>query len=139
MQPSRRLVEQVEGPAGALLHELAGELDPLGLAAAEGGRGLADLEIVEADGMERRELVPDLRHVLEELQSLLDVELQHFRDALPLELDLQSLAVETMPLADRAGHPHVGEEVHFQPVGAVPLARLAAAAFHVEAEAAWLV
>ena len=44
-----------------------------------------------------------------------------------------------MALADRAGHPDVGEEVHLQPVRAVALARLAAAAGVVEAEPARLV
>ena len=48
MQPGRRFVEQIEGPAGALLDQFAGELDPLGLAAGERGRRLAELHIVQS-------------------------------------------------------------------------------------------
>ena len=41
VEAGRRLVQEVEGPAGRPLRELAGELDPLRLAAREGGRALA--------------------------------------------------------------------------------------------------
>ena len=47
------LVEQVESATGGLLYELAGEFDPLGLAAGEGGRRLAELHVVEADIVKR--------------------------------------------------------------------------------------
>ena len=73
------------------------------------------------------------------LERLLHVHLQHVVDVLALEADLQRLAVEAPALADRARHPDVGEEVHLQPVRAVALARLAAAAGLVEAEPARLV
>ena len=43
VQAGGRLVEEVERPAGALLDQLAGELDPLGLAAGERGRGWPSL------------------------------------------------------------------------------------------------
>ena len=73
------------------------------------------------------------------LERLLHVHLQHVGDALALELHLQRLAVEAMALAHRAGDPDVGQEIHLQPVRAVALARLAAAAGDVEAEPARLV
>ena len=73
------------------------------------------------------------------LQRLLHVHLQHVGDRLALEPHLQRLAIEAMPFADGAGHPHVGQKIHLQPVRAVPFARLAAAAGHVEAEPARLV
>ena len=69
-----------------------------------------------------------LGDVGEVLERLLHVHFEHVADALALEADLQRLAVEALALADRAGHPDVGQEVHLQPVGAVPLAGLAAAA-----------
>ena len=75
----------------------------------------------------------------EMLQRLLHVHFQHVVDVLALEADLQRLAVEAPALADGARHPDVGEEIHLQPIGAVALARLAAAARLVEAEAARLV
>ncbi len=75
----------------------------------------------------------------EMLQRLLHVHFQHVVDALALEADLQRLAVEAVALAHGARHPDVGEEIHLQPVGAVALARFAAAARLVEAEPARLV
>jgi hypothetical protein len=42
VQPGRRLVEQVDGAAGAALAELGRQLDALRLAARERGRGLAE-------------------------------------------------------------------------------------------------
>ena len=61
-------------------------------------------------------------------QRLLDVHFQHFGDRLALVADLQGLVVEAMALADRASDPDVGQEVHFQLVGAVAFAGLAPAA-----------
>ena len=70
------------------------------------------------------------------LEGLLHVHVEHVADALALEADVQGLAAEPLALADRAGDPDVGEEVHLQPVRAVPLAGLAPASGDVEAEPA---
>ena len=139
VQAGGRLVQQVERPAGAPLDQFAGQLDPLGLAAGERGRGLAELHVVQAHVVQRLQLLADGGDVLEMPQRLLDVHFQHLGDRLALEADLQRLAVEAVPLAHRAGDPHVGQEVHLQLVRAVALAGLAAAAADVEAEAARLV
>ncbi len=56
-----------------------------------------------------------------------------------LELHLQRLAVVAAAVADVAGDVDVGQEVHLDLDQAVALARLAAAALDVEAEAAGLV
>ena len=117
-----------------ILDQFAGELHPLGLAAGERGRRLAELHVVEPHVVQRLELVVDGRDVLEVLQRLLNVHLQHLGDRLALVADLQRLAVEAVPLAHRAGDPNVGQKVHFQLVRAVALAGLAAAAADVEAE-----
>ena len=61
------------------------------------------------------------------LEGLLHVHVEHVADALALEPDVQGLAAEPLALADRAGHPDVGEEVHLQAVRAVALAGLAPA------------
>ena len=42
--------------------------------------------------------------------------------------------VVAVPFADRTGHPHVRQEIHFQPIRAVSFAGLAPSASHVEAE-----
>ena len=81
----------------------------------------------------------DLRHVLEELDRLLDRHLEHVGDALALEADLERLAVVALAVALLAGHVDVGQEVHLDLDLAVAAADLAAAALDVEAEAARLV
>src|SRR5262245_44914051 len=49
VETGRGLVEEVYGPAGRPLLQFRGELDPLRLAAGEGGRGLAEADIAEPD------------------------------------------------------------------------------------------
>ena len=69
VQAGRRLVEQVERPAGAFLDQFAGELHPLGLAAGERGRRLAEFHVIEPHVVQRLQLVLDGRDVLEVLQA----------------------------------------------------------------------
>ena len=57
VQAGGRLVEQVERPAGAFLDQFAGELHPLGLAAGERRRRLAELHVVEPHVVQRLQLV----------------------------------------------------------------------------------
>ena len=64
------LVEDVEGPPGRPPAELGRQLDPLGLAAGEGRRGLAESDVVEADVVEGLELLSDGRDGLEELEDI---------------------------------------------------------------------
>ena len=139
VEAGRRLVEQVHRAAGGFFHQLAGQLDALGFAAGERGRRLADLDVVEADRVERAELVMDRRDVLEVGQRFLHVHLEHLGDALFLVHHLQRFAIEAMAVADGARDPDVGQEIHFEAVRAVAFARFAAAALHVEAEPARLV
>ena len=75
-----RLVEDVEGVAGGDLRELGGELDPLGLAAGERRRRLAEADVVEADVVEGLQAPVDLRDVREELDRLVDRHLEHVGD-----------------------------------------------------------
>ena len=63
------------------------------------------------------------------------VMLEHVGDAQAAEPHLERLAVVALPLADLARHVDVGQEVHLDLHEAVALARLAAAALHVEREA----
>ena len=89
--------------------------------------------------MQGAQAAGDLRHVLEELDRLVDRHLQHVGDGLALEADLERLAVVALAVALLAGHVDVGQEVHLDLDLAVALAGLAAAALDVEAEAAGLV
>ena len=84
VQPGGRLVQQIERAAGAFLDQLAGQLDPLGFAAGKRRRRLAEFEIIEADVVQRLQLVPHVGNVFEMLERLLDIHLQHFGDVLAL-------------------------------------------------------
>ncbi len=89
--------------------------------------------------MQRLQAALDLGDVLEELERVLDRHLEHVRDRLALEAHLERLAVVALAVALLAGHVDVGQEVHLDLDLAVAAADLAAAALHVEAEAAGLV
>ena len=89
--------------------------------------------------MQRLQHRADFGDVREVFERLLHVHLEDVMDVLVLEAYLQRLAIEAVAFAHRTRHPHVGEEVHLQPIRPVPLARLAAAAGLVEAEAPRLV
>ena len=84
-------------------------------------------------------LVADRRDGLEELLGVLDRHVEHVGDAQALELHFERLAVVALAVALLAGDIDVGQEVHLDLDQPVALARLAAPALDVEAEAAGLV
>src|SRR3546814_18603290 len=84
--PYTTLFRSVAGGAAA---EFLGELDALRLAAAQGGRLLADLDIAEADLGEHRHLVADGGDGLEEFYRVFDRHVEHVGDRLALERHLQ--------------------------------------------------
>jgi hypothetical protein len=92
--------------------EFGDELDALGLAAAERGAGLAELEVAEAGVGEQLQWSGDAWLAGEELGSLGDAHAQHFADVPAVEVDLERGAVEAQALADFAGHARRGQEVH---------------------------
>src|SRR5262245_29013412 len=139
MEPRGRLIEDIERAARGPARQLAGQLYPLRLAARQRRRLLADMDIAEADALQRLELVADRGHGLEQLCRFLDRHVEHVGDRLVLELDLERLAVVALALAHVAGDVDVGQKVHLDLDHAVALAGLAAAALDVEGEAAWLV
>ena len=102
-------------------------------------RGLADLDVAEADLLQHLHLVTDRGHGLEELGGILDRHVEHVGDRFTLELHLQGLAIVARAMADVAGDIDVGQEMHLDLDQAVALAGFAAAALDVEGEAAGLV
>ena len=130
------LVQDIDGLAGGALGQLSGQLDPLCLAAGEGGGGLAQLHIAQAHLVEGLDLVVEPGQVLEEAQGLLHRHLQHLVDILALVADLQSLPVVALAFAHLAGNIDVGQEVHLDLDKAVARAGLTPAAPDIEGEAA---
>ena len=102
VQAGRRLVQDVDGAAGGALLQLGGQLDALGLAAGERGRGLAEPDVAEADVDERLQVPRDRREGREELGGLLDRHVEDVGDGLALEVDLERLAVVARAVADLA-------------------------------------
>ena len=76
--------------------------------------------------------------MLEEVGRLLDRHVEDLRDIPALVSDVESVRIETAPVADIAGDVDIGKEVHFDLDGPVALAVFAAAALHVEGEPARL-
>ena len=108
------------------------EFDPLGLAAAERGAGLPELEITESRVAQRFERPFDLREALEERDAFRDRQLQHLRDVPALVFDVERLAIETVPAARLAAHEGGRQEIHLQLDRARALALRAAALRAVE-------
>ena len=139
VEPGGRLVEDVEGLAGGPPRQLLGQLDALRLAAREGGRPLADMDVAEADALHRVELVADRRNRAEERHAFLHGHVKNIGDRFVLEQYFQRLSVVALALAHVALDVDVGQEVHFDLDDAVALAGFAAAALDVEREAPGLV
>ena len=136
VEPRRRLVQDVERPAGAAAGQLPGQLHPLRLAAAEGRRRLPQLHVPEAHVLQRAQLRRRGRHVLQQLEGLIHRQRQHVGDGRAAVGDFQRLPVVAAPLALPARHVDVRQEVHLDGEEPVPPARFAAPALHVEREAA---
>ncbi len=120
------------------LGQEAGELQALGLAAAEGGHGLAELDVVQPHLGDGRERAHDLAVLGEEAQRVGDGELQHVGDAeraaAALDGDLAQLGAEARALAVAAAQVDVAEELHLHMLEARAAAARAAAVAGVEAE-----
>lgn len=131
-----RLVEDIEGLAGAAASELSGELDALGFAAGESGGGLAELNIAETDFLNGFELRENSGDVGEEFNSFINRHVKNLGNIFPFVLDLEGFVVVAAAVASGAGDVDVGEEVHFDFVDTVALAGFAASALNIETEAA---
>ena len=136
VQAGGGLIQDIDGGAGGLLGKLGGQLHPLGLAAGQGGGGLAQLDIAQAHVHKGLELVADPGQVLKKRQSLLHRHLQHLVDVFALIAHLQGLPVVALALAHLAGDVDVGQEMHLNLQKAVAGAGLTPAAPDVEGKPA---
>ena len=98
--------------------------------------GWPEPDVAQPDLGERAQVAGDRRDGGEEVGRLLDRHVEDLGDGLALVVHLEGLPVEPGPVADLAGHVHVGQEVHLDLQRAVARARLAAPALDVEREAA---
>ncbi|WP_408991890.1 hypothetical protein [Streptomyces europaeiscabiei] len=101
MQAGGRLVEEVEGAAGRSAPQLLCRLEALGLAAGDGGGGLAQREIAEAHVRESLQPGRDLPYAPEDGQRLVHRRGQHLRDVVPVVAHREDLAPEPAAPAAR--------------------------------------
>ena len=134
MQASGRLVEDVENVGGRAGPQLGGDLEPLRLAARKGGRGLAEAQVAESDVLEDAQAPPDGRLSDEEVCRVIHRQGEHVGDVAPAQGHGEDVGAVAAPLAVRAGHVDILEEVHLELLEAIALAGLAAPARHVERE-----
>src|SRR5258708_4969354 len=85
---------------------------------------------------QRVELAGEHRNSTEEIPCLLHRHIQYFVDVASLVLNLESLAVVALPMADIAGDVDVRQEMHFHLDDAVTLAGLASSTLDIEGESA---
>src|SRR5690606_28492503 len=99
-------------------------------------RGLAEVNVPEANVGKRAEMAREPRHGLEEFERLVDRQIEDVRYRVTLVEDLERFPVVALPMADLAGDINVRQEVHLDLHQAVTLASLTSAALHVEGEPA---
>ena len=136
VQSCRRLVEDIERPAGRPLRKLRRQLHALRLTAGERRRALPQLDIPESHVDERLDAVSDLRQIVEEAERLLRRHVENICDALALVEDLERLTVIPLPVADLTRNIDVREEVHLDLHKTIARACLAPAALCIEREPA---
>ena len=136
MQPRRRFIQDEESPPFARSDKLLTQLDALSFPTGERGRGLSELHVPEPHIVHDLEHRSDAWNVLEVLERFLHVHVEHVRNVLPFEPDLERLPVEALAIADGTDHPDVREEIHFELVGSVSVAGFASSSLDIEAEPA---
>ena len=135
MQAGGGLVQDVEGAARLAAAQFAAQLDALRLAAGKRGGGLAQMDVSQAHVHQRLQLHANLRNVFQQRQRLFRRHVEQVGNGNALVFHRQRLGVIAPAAAHFAGHENVGEEIHLDAPQPLALARFAAPAFHVEAEA----
>src|SRR5690348_6776596 len=132
METGRRLIQNVECAPRRATRKFLRQLDALRLTARERRRRLPEMDVIEADVAQGFELLADRRHRTEELDRIEHRHVEDVGDVLALVLDFERVPIVALAAAYLAGDVNIGQEMHLDADDAVALARLAAAAFHVE-------
>lgn len=126
--------------AARRLGQVAGQLEPLRLAARQRGHGLAQPHVLQAHVGQRRQAGLHVAQSLEEFQRLADRHFQHLVDrgalAQVLDAHLQHFGAEPLAVAIGAAQVDVGQELHFDVLETGAAAGRAASVAAVEAEGA---
>jgi len=136
MEAGGGFIEDVQRTSRLATAQLARQLDALRLAPGKSRRRLAEMDVPQTHVQQRLELLLDGRDVFQHRQGVLHRHVENIGDGATLVLYCQGLGIVAAAAADLAGDENVGQEVHLNAPQPVSLTRFAAAAFHVEAEAA---
>ena len=117
----------------------ARQLEPLRLAAGEGGDRLAEPQVVQPDVEQRAEPRLDLGAMAKEHERFAHRQVEDFGDVPAAVGDFEDFRPIAGAAAFRAADQHVGQELHVDREEAVPLAGVAAPSLDVEAEPAGVV
>jgi hypothetical protein len=154
MEAGGRLVKNEEAVLGALVGEMADELEALGFAAGEDIERLAEAEIAEADLLEDAQRLDNLLAKAragaagvpcldglrakggEELDGLRDGGIEHVVDRFAVDFYFEHMRLVALAVALRAADEDVAEELHFDLLEAVAGAAVATALAGIEGERA---
>ncbi len=139
VQAGGRLIQQVQGASGLPFAQLAGQLDALRLAAAQGHGRLTEVNVSQPHIDQRLQLLARLGNVLQHGEGFANGRIEQVSDGVSLVVYGQGLAVVALAAADLAEHVDVGQKIHLNPALAFALAGLTAPAGDVEGEAPHLV
>ena len=109
--------------AAARRRHVAGQLQPLGLAARERVGRLAEPQIIEPHVDQLLQPRLHLRAAAEERERLADGHVQHVGDVPAAIVDVENLLAIAAAVALAALHVHVGQKLHVDLDVAVALAR----------------
>ena len=137
VQSDGRLVEDEERSLLAPPH-LRGEFEPLRLASGQGGRGLAERQVAQAQARQRAEQRARSLQAPHRSPRVVHAHGHDVGQAQPVAPDPEGLGAVAAPPAVRALDVHVGQELHVEGDLARPVARGAAQRARVVGEGARL-
>ncbi len=135
MQAGGGLVQHVQRSAAPLRAlQLGGQLDALGLAAAQLRGRLAQAQVAQADGLQQPQRPQHGRLVVKGLAGSVHRQVQHVGDGQAAPPHLQRGRAVARAVARRARRVHAGHEQQLHAHAALAFTDLAAALGHVERE-----
>ena len=108
-----RLVKDVDRVLVGHAAQFAGQFHTLGLTARQGRSRLSESDVAQTDRIKRSKGAVNFPMVLEEINRFGHRHFQHVVDGAATPLHLEAFARVPLAVANIAGDPHVGKEIHF--------------------------
>jgi len=139
MQPDSRLIQNVKRPSSCPPTQLARQLHPLSLTAAECRRRLTKFYVTQTDIVKGLQNSLDWRDMFKELKGFINAHVQNISDVFAPIGHFKGLAIVSFTFADIARDKDIGQEVHLNFDVSIALTRLAPSTFDIETEPTGLV